>query len=115
MKVAERRAELVKTICRRGHETIPNLAREFNTSKRTILRDIEVLSLTEPIYTKTGRYLGGVYIMDGYSPYNLYLKDEEVDLLQNILNQVEESNFCHLTGKETLLLKKMINSYSKPH
>lgn len=36
---------------------------EFEVSERTISRDIEELSLTKPIYTKSGRYGGGVYIL----------------------------------------------------
>lgn len=114
MNMAERRAALIKIICRRGHETIPNLAREFGTSERTILRDIEVLSLTEPIYTKTGRYLGGVYIMNGYSPYKLYLKDNEINLIRKIVEEAERDGVCHLEESDIVIAKNLLTTYSKP-
>ena len=62
MGCAERRQEILKILCRRRHETVANLAFELCVSERTIRRDIETLSLSEPIYTQTGRYGGGVYI-----------------------------------------------------
>ena len=54
MGTAERRAEIMRILCRRRHETISNLAEEFGVSTRTIQRDVEVLSITEPIYTQYG-------------------------------------------------------------
>ena len=63
---AERRSEIMKLLCRRRSETIRNLAFEFEVSERTIRRDIEILSLNEPIYTQVGRYGGGVYVEEGY-------------------------------------------------
>ena len=64
---AERRSEIMKLLCRRRSETIRNLAFEFEVSERTIRRDIEILSLNEPIYTQVGRYGGGVYVEEGYA------------------------------------------------
>ncbi|MBE5922691.1 MAG: DeoR family transcriptional regulator [Lachnospiraceae bacterium] len=72
MGTAERRNEILRILCRRRHETIDNLASEFGVSYRTIRRDIEILSLTEPIITRYGRYAGGVYIMDGYYGLHKY-------------------------------------------
>jgi predicted DNA-binding transcriptional regulator YafY len=61
MGTAERRYKIMKTMCRRRYETIRNLASEFGVSMRTIQRDIEVLSETEPIYTKFGKKLRSFY------------------------------------------------------
>ena len=61
MGTAERRYEIMKILCRRRYETIRNLASEFGVSMRTVQRDIESLSRTEPIYTQTGKYGGGVF------------------------------------------------------
>ena len=72
MGTAERRTEIMRVLCRRRHETISNLADEFGVSTRTILRDIEVLSVMEPIYTQCGRY-GGVYVTDDYSMSRMYM------------------------------------------
>ena len=55
----------MKLLCRRRSETIRNLAFEFEVSERTIRRDIDILSLNEPIYTQVGRYGGGVYVEEG--------------------------------------------------
>lgn len=66
MGTAERRHAILRVLCRRRHETLANLAAEFGVSERTIRRDIEILSLTEPLYTQPGRYGGGVYVTDGY-------------------------------------------------
>ena len=63
METTERRIAIMRILCRRRHETISNLAQEFGVSARTILRDIEMLSLSEPIYTQCGRY-GRVYVMN---------------------------------------------------
>lgn len=84
MGTAERRHEMMKILCRRRYETIGNLASGFGVSMRTVQRDIETLSLTEPIYTKAGRYGGGVYIMDGYSVDRMYMAEEELDVLRKL-------------------------------
>jgi len=82
MGTAERRCEIMKVLCRRRHETIYNLACEFGVSTRTIQRDIEILSATEPIYTQSGRYCGGVYVVDGYSVDRMYMDNAEIDVLK---------------------------------
>ncbi len=56
MGIAERRVEIMRILYRRRYEKISNLAQEFGVSERTILRDIESLSITEPIYTQCGKY-----------------------------------------------------------
>lgn len=47
----ERRNALLEILSMRRFETLENLAFEFGVSKRTIRYDIEILSLTYPIYT----------------------------------------------------------------
>lgn len=49
---------------KRKYEITENLANELNVSARTIRRDIVELSRLIPLYTKTGRYGGGIYILD---------------------------------------------------
>ena len=65
MKCFERRMEIIKILFRRRYETLCNLAFELEVSERTIRRDIDELSRTMPIYTKRGRYDGGVYVVEG--------------------------------------------------
>ena len=61
MGTAERRYEIMKVLCRRRYATIRDLASEFGVSMRTVQRDIEALSRSEPIYTRFGKYGGGVF------------------------------------------------------
>ena len=114
MGTAERRNDIMKILCRRRYETIRNLASEFGVSHRTISRDIEVLSLTEPIYTKSGRYDGGVYVMDGYSVNKLYVNDREGNVLKKLYRTAENQEWCVLTDVEMKVLKTMIENYIKP-
>lgn len=114
MGTAERRYEVMKILCRRRYETIRNLASEFGVSMRTIQRDIEVLSGTEPIYTKVGKHGGGVYVVDGYFIDRMYMKDSEVDVLRK-LSIAADKNEKLLTDDEKKLLTLLIAHYSKPN
>ena len=113
MGTAERRHEMMKILCRRRYETIGNLASGFGVSMRTVQRDIETLSLTEPIYTKAGRYGGGVYIMDGYSVDRMYMAEEELDVLRKLYTATDGIPSL-LTDHEKKLLGSLIAQYSKP-
>ena len=66
MKAIERRMAILETLCERKFDKVENLAFEFNVSEWTIRQDILELSLSYPIYTKTGKYGGGVYIAEDY-------------------------------------------------
>ncbi|MEE1074300.1 MAG: DeoR family transcriptional regulator [Acutalibacteraceae bacterium] len=114
MGSAERRNEILKVLCRRRHETIVNLAFEFGVSERTIRRDIETLSLTEPIYTQAGRYGGGVYVVDGYSFNQMYASEKELDVLHKLCEMAENRKLCALSADELSIFKNMIAAYSKP-
>ncbi len=112
MGTAERRTEIMRILCRRRHETISNLADEFGVSQRTILRDIEVLSITEPIYTQIGRY-GGVYVMDDYKMSRMYMNDKELSVLHKLLNSAKSKSICDLNNQEIKILKTIISQYTK--
>ena len=114
MGIAERQNEILRILCRRRHETISNLAAELGVSERTIRRDIEDLSLTAPIYTRPGRYDGGVYVMDGYSMDRMYFKRSEADVIRGIVSAAERDGVCVIGKTELLILKEMLASYSKP-
>ena len=91
-----------------------NLASEFGVSDRTIRRDIETLSLTEPIYTQSGRYGGGVYIVDGYSMDRMYLPEEASDVLRKLCRLAETRQKCILSDHELDVFRGVIAEYSKP-
>lgn len=112
MGTAERRKAIMKILCRRRHETIRNLASELGVSERTIRRDIEVLSFSEPIYTQTGRYCGGVYVVDGYSIDRMYVTEEEERILHKLRHIAQQQ--CLLTTQELNIFIKLIENYSKP-
>ena len=113
MGTAERRYEIMKLLCRRRHETICNLASEFGVSTRTIQRDIEILSRTEPIFTQPGKYSGGVYVVEGYSMERMYMTSAEIDVLQKLYIAADK-NASLLTFEEKELLRFLISQYSKP-
>ena len=114
MGTAERRYEIMKILCRRRYETIRNLASEFGVSMRTVQRDIEVLSGSEPIYTQFGKYGGGVYVVEGYSMDRMYMKNSELDVLQKLYIAADKYEDL-LTTDEQNLLKSLISQYSKPN
>lgn len=113
MGTTERRKEIMRVLCRRRHDTISNLAEEFGVSTRTILRDIEVLSVTEPIYTQCGRYGGGVYVTDDYSMSRMYMTDKELSVLNKLSILADEKAVCDLSMEENNLLKFIISQYTK--
>lgn len=114
MKESEtRRKQIMNLLCLRRHDTIPNLAFELNVSVRTIQRDIERLSVTEPIYTIPGRHTGGVYLVEGY-PSRLYMSSDESSVLEKFFQVAEQKQADAWTKEDLKALKNIILKYSKP-
>ena len=63
-----RRQEILDVLMRRRQDTVSNLAFEFHVSKRTIKRDICILSRDYSIETKQG-HGGGVHYHISISSY----------------------------------------------
>ncbi len=114
MGTAERRQKIMEILNIRRHELISNLAHEFGVSSRTIRRDIEVLSLTEPIYTRSGRYSGGIYVLEGYNSRHLYMSEDEILLLIKIYKSICGSKEYVLNTDDFLKYKNIIEKYTKP-
>lgn len=108
----ERRDEILKTLCRERKISIKKLAEKFGVSVRTIQRDIEILSITEPIFTQCGRY-GGVHIIDGYFVDRMYMSDKDIEVLHKIYGLISSSKALSLS-KECKYLKSIILRYTKP-
>ncbi len=73
----ERLFEIVYILLDRGTVTAQELADKLHVSKRTVLRDIETLTLAKvPVYTTRGKG-GGVSLLDGYILDKAVLSDEE--------------------------------------
>ena len=102
MTANERRKEILEVLCLRRTEIIDNLAFEFNVSRRTIRYDIEILSLDYPIYTSKGNG-GGVYVDDNYRLGRVYLKDNQKELLENLLPT--------LNGKDAEVMKSILDTF----
>lgn len=114
MEASERRAAMLKLLCRRRHETIKNLAYEFGVSERTVRRDIEVLSYSEPLYTQPGKYGGGVYVTENYQMDRMYFRETERNVLYRLLDCIEHKKICDLTEEETVIFRNLISEYTKP-
>ena len=110
MGTAERRLEIMKQLCRERHVTMPTLAKQYNVSVRTIQRDILELTFMMPIYVKTGRYDGGVYVVDDYTMDRMYMNTAEVELLTKVKDIVSGK----LNAQENMLFEKIIKTYAKP-
>lgn len=114
MRAVERRLEIIKILCRRRHEKMSNLALEFGVSLRTIQRDIDEISTAIPIYIKTGRYEGGVYVVEGYYLDNMYMKENELAVLEKLKNYFLYDDKKFLNCCEIQILNKLIENYRKP-
>ena len=114
METSKRRAEIMRILCRRRHETVTNLATEFGVSERTIQRDIDALSVSEPIYTQTGRYGGGVYIMSDYRADRMYMTSDELNVLRKLADFADMGEAAALTEAERATLGAIILQDTKP-
>lgn len=101
---AERRIRLLVTLCKRRHDTVYNLAFEFQVNERTIRNDIEVLSTNFPVYTVCGRH-GGVFIDEDYRLGMQYLTDREEAFLEKIL--------VTLNGEDKEIMSGVLRKFAK--
>ena len=113
-EMTERRIRLLTTLSRRRYDTIENLAIEFGVSPRTMRRDIETLSAIEPIYTKQGRYEGGVYVLDGYFTNRIYLSEEQEQLLRRLIDKAKKKQKVTLGENDVGMIEDIIKAYKKP-
>ena len=97
----ERRNALLEILSMRRFETLENLAFEFGVSKRTIRYDIEILSLTYPIYTVQGNG-GGIHVDENYRLGKSYLKKDQQELLERLLQ--------NLNGKDATTMREIIKT-----
>ena len=112
MRTNERRERIVQIIAMCGTVTAKELATRMQVTRRTILRDIDALSMLYPISVNYGR--GGGYYIINYKALNLpCLKSFEIELLEKIISEIDRSSVCSLTPEENQVLKDMIAVYSK--
>ena len=89
-------------------------AANYNVNERSIQRDIDEISDMLPIYVKTGRYNGGVYVVDGFNVGKIYMSDNEIALLKKVRETCFSGAKLTLNTQEIETLSKIIVNYSKP-
>lgn len=88
MGASERRMAIWHTLCTHRQVTIAYLASKYGVSPRTIRYDVEVLSRSYPIETRSGKK-GGVKVADWYRPGKAPLQPEQFDFLLNICQRLD--------------------------
>ena len=76
----ERRCSLLQILSVQRNASANDLAAEFHVTRKTILRDIEILSCSAPIFTIKGKG-GGIRVADGWYLSSHYLTDKQEALL----------------------------------
>ena len=99
----DRMIGILTVLLQNDKATAPELAKQFNVSRRTILRDIDALGLAGiPVVTAQGGD-GGISIMEGYKIRNSVLTTDELQTLVAGLKSIDsvskKSNF------ESLMMK----------
>ena len=102
---SERRMSIIETLSERRSDSIDNLAFEFGVSRRTMRNDIEILSLSFPLYTIPGSR-GGVFVADGFSLGKRYLTNEQTDLLMRLIPT--------LSGSDADIMKSILQTFGLP-
>ena len=114
----ERREKILKLLTVRRKWTMGELAREFGVSERTIMRDVNYLSLSKPICVDTGRH-GGVYLSEYSCLTRPSMSTEETEVLWRILDlfDPESESSDHddrtLTPSELRTIHEMIAFYGR--
>lgn len=103
IKITNRQLEIILLLNEVERTTIQELANKFEVSKRTIMRDINLISsLGVPIHTQPG-YQGGVFIPDSYKFEQSFFSPEEIEdlvLAFHLISKIRRSG-----GKSSILKK----------
>ena len=108
MDIASRRKMIMLELYRNRRLTIAALARMLGVSTRTVRRDIEALSLTEPIYTVQGRYGGGVYLMDGAKAEKVTITLRQYAVIYKVISAMD-GNVLYISDEEKEILLEMLS------
>lgn len=106
MTATERKLNIIKFLFSSRYATMKNIAEQFNVSVRTVQRDIDEISLFVPIYVKTGRYDGGVYVLNSGSDIFGSLNKTEKHLIKKAVVIASEK----LDENENIILADLIKS-----
>lgn len=114
MKAFERHYSILQILNEKREVTTGYLAKEFEVSEKTILRDVWFLSDFLPIRTCQGKY-GGISFVDGYRycDYKFYMVEEQERLLNKIINESRETGVYHITPTEIVILSDILKKYCR--
>ena len=101
----DRRQAITEVLSDRRFETIENLMAEFNVSRSTIKRDLEILGCSVPIYTVQGNG-GGIRVADGWYAGRRYLRSEQEDLLRGLMDGLQPD--------QQKIMQSILASFAKP-
>ena len=101
----ERRQMILEYISDMRKVTIQNIVDEFDISRATAKRDIELLSCSYPIVTENWRG-GGIRAMDGWYLSNRYLHDDQEALLRKLLDGLQPD--------EQQTMQSILTAFAKP-
>ncbi len=101
----ERRQYILEYISDHRFVQIQDLMNEFDISRRTAIRDVQLLSCSYPIYTQQGG-AGGIRAVDGWYLSRRYLSDNQENLLQSLLPGLQPEQ------KE--IMNRILMAFAKP-
>ena len=107
----ERRERIIRILMMNGKCTMQQLADSLNVSTRTIKRDIDILGYRYPICTENHRN-GGVYISNYGTVIPPKVSRMEIEVIQKIISEAEQTGRCCLDKSEIEVLKELIAAHS---
>ena len=101
----ERRQQMLEYISIHRHVQYQDLMEEFHISKKTAQRDVEILSCSYPIYTRT-TCAGGIFAMEGWYVSKSYLHDDQEALLRKLLPGLQP--------EDQKTMQSILDAFAKP-
>ena len=101
----ERRQQMLEYISIHRHVQYQDLMDEFHISKKTAQRDVEILSCSYPIYTRT-TYAGGIFAMEEWYASKSYLHDDQEALLRKLLTGLQP--------EDQKTMQSILDAFAKP-
>lgn len=104
-------------LTQRKRWTVGELARELGVTERTILRDVEHLSLTKPICTEPGRH-GGVWLTERLMRPTLTIRETAALYRALTVLEAEDANTGMSAGEclppeDLQIIREIIRYYGK--
>ena len=96
MTMNERRAEIMRILTARRSITMPELARTFQVTTRTIQNDVVALTVDYPLETQQGKG-GCVKVAQWYHPHRNILSGEQQRVLAEIIKRASQSKTWYAT------------------